>query len=99
MIEDIEEQKSRLQAGSSISLGPGSFAENLTTRGIDLGLAVGDELLVGGAVRLRVSQVGKECHTKCAVFHLTGTASCPSGGFFARSSRAGRSDQETQLKP
>ncbi len=82
-IEDIEEQKSRLEAGSSVALGPGAFAENLTTRGIDLGaLAVGDELVVGGTVRLRVSQVGKECHTKCAVFHLTGDCIMPVRGIF-----------------
>ena len=83
MIEDIEEQESRLRAGSSVSLGPGAFAENLTTRGIDLGaLVVGDELIVGGKVRLRVSQVGKECHTKCAVFHLTGDCIMPVRGIF-----------------
>jgi len=83
MIEDIEEQESRLRAGSSVSLWPGAFAENLTTRGIDLGaLVVDDELIVGGKVRLRVSQVGKECHTKCAVFHLTGDCIMPVRGIF-----------------
>lgn len=83
MIEDIEEQKSRLAAGSSVPLGPGAFAENLTTRRIDIGtLEVGDELLVGGGIRLRVSQIGKECHTKCAVFHLTGDCIMPVRGIF-----------------
>jgi MOSC domain-containing protein YiiM len=83
MIEDIEEQRSRLAAGSSIPLGPGAFAENLTTRGIDLGaLGIGDELVVGDGVRMRVSQIGKECHTKCAVFHLTGDCIMPVRGIF-----------------
>jgi MOSC domain-containing protein YiiM len=83
MIEDIEEQRSRLAAGPAVPLGPGAFAENLTTRGIDLGaLEVGDELLVGDGVRLRVSQIGKECHTKCAVFHLTGDCIMPVRGIF-----------------
>jgi MOSC domain-containing protein YiiM len=83
MSEDIEEQRSRLAAESSIPLGPGAFAENLTTRGIDLGgLAVGDELFVGDGIRLRVSQIGKECHTKCAVFHLTGDCIMPVRGIF-----------------
>jgi len=83
MIEDIEEQKSRLAAGSAIPLGPGAFAENLTTREIDLGgFAVGDELFVGDGIRLRVSQIGKECHTKCAVFHLTGDCIMPVRGIF-----------------
>ena len=67
-VEDIEAQKERLGGGPAVALGPGAFAENLTTRGIDLGaLVIGDELVVAGVVRLRVSQIGKECHTKCAV--------------------------------
>ncbi|MGZ5478185.1 MAG: MOSC domain-containing protein [Candidatus Aminicenantales bacterium] len=82
-IEDIEEQKERTSGGSGVALGPGAFAENLTTRGIDLGaLAIGDELVVAGSVRLRVSQIGKECHTKCAVFHLTGDCIMPARGIF-----------------
>jgi MOSC domain-containing protein YiiM len=83
MIEDIEEQRSRLAAGSSVPLGPGAFAENLTTRGIDLGsLGIGDELVVGDALRMRVTQIGKECHAKCAVFHLTGDCIMPVRGIF-----------------
>lgn len=83
MIEDIEEQISGLAAGPSVPLGPGAFAENLTTRGIDLcALGVGDELAVGDAIRMRVSQIGKECHTKCAVFHLTGDCIMPVRGIF-----------------
>jgi MOSC domain-containing protein YiiM len=83
MIEDIEEQRSRLAAGTSVPLGPGAFAENLTTRGIDLGaLGIGDELVVGEAIQMRVSQIGKECHTKCAVFQLTGDCIMPVRGIF-----------------
>ena len=90
MIEDIEEQRSRLAAGSSVPLGPGAFAENLTTRGIDLGaLSIGDELVVGDAIRMRVSQIGKECHTKCAVFHLTGDCIMPIRGIFCEVQEGG----------
>jgi MOSC domain-containing protein YiiM len=82
-IEDIEAQKEHLGRTGAIALGPGAFAENLTTRGIDLGaVAVGDELVIAGTVRLRVSQIGKECHTKCAVFHLTGDCIMPVRGIF-----------------
>lgn len=81
--EDIEAQRERIGGGSAVALGPGAFAENLTTRGIDLGaLAIGDELVVAGVVRLRVSQIGKECHTKCAVYHLTGDCIMPALGIF-----------------
>jgi len=82
-IEDIEAQRDRIGGAPVVSLGPGAFAENLTTRGVDLGaLIVGDELLVAGLVRLRVSQIGKECHTKCAVYHLTGDCIMPARGIF-----------------
>jgi len=82
-IEDIDAQRERLGEAPAVPLGPGAFAENLTTRGIDLGaLAIGDELVVGDAVRLRVTQIGKECHTKCAVYHLTGDCIMPARGIF-----------------
>jgi molybdopterin adenylyltransferase len=83
-VEDIEAQKARLVGGTAAAtLGPGAFAENLTTRGLDLAaLAIGDELAIGGAVRLRVTQIGKECHTRCAVYHLTGDCIMPERGIF-----------------
>jgi MOSC domain-containing protein YiiM len=82
-VEDIEEQRERTGAAPGVALGPGAFAENLTTRGLDLGaLALGDELVVAGVVRLRVSQIGKECHTRCAVYHLTGDCIMPARGIF-----------------
>jgi MOSC domain-containing protein YiiM len=82
-IEDIEAQKERTGAPAAVALGPGAFAENLTTRGIDLAaLAIGDELVIAGTVRLRVSQIGKDCHTKCAVFHLVGDCIMPKRGIF-----------------
>ncbi len=82
-IEAIEAQKERVGGGPAVPLGPGAFAENLTTRGLDLGaLAVGDELLVGRTVRLRVSQIGKDCHTKCAVYQLVGDCIMPAQGIF-----------------
>jgi molybdopterin adenylyltransferase len=86
MLESIEAQKARLGAGARVEIGPGAFAENLTTRGINLtGLKIGDELVVRGeegAVRLRVTQIGKECHTKCAVYRLTGDCIMPGLGIF-----------------
>jgi MOSC domain-containing protein YiiM len=82
-IEDIEEQRERTGGAPGVALGPGAFAENLTTRGLDLGaLVLGDELVIAGVVRLRVSQIGKECHTKCAVYHLTGDCIMPGRGIF-----------------
>jgi MOSC domain-containing protein YiiM len=90
-IEDIEAQKARIGGDAAVPLGPGAFAENLTTRGLDLGaLAVGDELVIGGAVRLRVTQIGKDCHTRCAVYHLTGDCIMPTRGIFCEVLSGGR---------
>lgn len=62
----------------------GDFAENLTTEGIDLlALAIGDRIQVGDAL-LEVSQIGKECHTRCAIYHQAGDCVMPKEGLFAR---------------
>jgi len=84
MLESIEEQADRIGDKGKIAIGPGAFAENLTTRGLDLrDIKVGDELVIGGGrIRLRISQIGKECHTKCAVFKLTGDCIMPELGVF-----------------
>ena len=50
----------------------GDFAENLTTSGIDLvSLPVGSRLQIGNTV-LEVTQIGKECHTRCAIYYQAG---------------------------
>ncbi|MEK7449875.1 MAG: MOSC domain-containing protein [Planctomycetota bacterium] len=73
----------REEAGS-VKTDIGSFAENLTTEGIDLkNLPVGTELKVGESVRLRITQIGKECHTKCAIFRKVGDCIMPLEGVFA----------------
>lgn len=72
-------------------LGPGSFAENLTTEGIDLpSLPVGTVLAVGNNVLLEVTQIGKECHTGCAVARQVGKCIMPKEGIFARVVRGGQ---------
>jgi MOSC domain-containing protein YiiM len=62
----------------------GDFAENITTCGIDLvSLPVGSRLKVGETV-LEVTQIGKECHTRCAIFYQAGDCVMPKEGIFAR---------------
>ncbi|MFH1230712.1 MAG: MOSC domain-containing protein [Planctomycetota bacterium] len=68
----------------------GSFAENLTTEGIDLiRLPVGTEMKIGGTVRLRITQIGKDCHTKCAIFRKIGDCIMPLEGIFAEVLQSG----------
>ncbi|MGI6221500.1 MAG: MOSC domain-containing protein [Coriobacteriales bacterium] len=61
----------------------GDFAENITTEGIDLlQLPLGTKIRVGDEVLLEVSQIGKVCHTKCAIYHLAGDCIFPREGVF-----------------
>lgn len=76
--------------GRGLELGPGDFAENLTTEGIELfTLPVGTRLRVGQEVRLEISQIGKECHTGCAIRRQVGKCIMPVEGVFARVLRGG----------
>ena len=54
-----------------LEVGPGDFAENFTTKGIDLlDLPLGTQLRLGKDVLVEISQIGKVCHTRCAIYHL-----------------------------
>ena len=62
----------------------GDFAENLTTEGIDLvALPIGTRLKVGETL-LEVTQIGKECHNRCAIYYQAGDCVMPKEGIFAR---------------
>jgi MOSC domain-containing protein YiiM len=89
--EDIETLR-----GRGVDLPPGIFAENLTTRGIDLaGLPVGARLRIGSAV-LEVTQVGKECHQGCSIRQAVGDCVMPRRGVFARVLSGGEIDRESR---
>lgn len=62
----------------------GKFAENITTEGIELWtLPVGTKLQIGETIQ-EVTQIGKECHTKCAIFHQVGNCVMPTEGIFTK---------------
>lgn len=72
-----------------LSVGPGDFAENVTVEGIDLpALRVGARLKVGGAL-LEITQIGKECRDRCAIYVQAGDCVMPREGIFARVVRGG----------
>lgn len=67
-----------------LDVGPGDFAENITTEGIDLmTLPVGSVIHIGDEVVLEVSQIGKVCHTRCAIYQQAGDCVMPREGIFA----------------
>ncbi len=62
----------------------GDFAENITTEGVDLvHLPIGTTIRLGQGVILRVTQIGKECHTRCAIYYQAGDCVMPKEGIFA----------------
>ena len=66
-----------------LTLEAGAFAENILTRGIELKtLPIGTRLRVGQTL-LEVTQIGKECHSDCAIKQTTGKCVMPTEGIFA----------------
>ncbi len=67
-----------------LTLKPGAFGENLVIAGVDTDeLGVGSQLRVG-PVSLELTQIGKVCHTRCAIYYTTGDCIMPRTGLFAR---------------
>lgn len=84
-LESIEKMR---QAG--LDVGPGDFAENLTTEGIDLiTLPVGTKLKIGAEAMGEVTQIGKECHHRCAIYYQAGDCVMPKEGIFIKVLRGG----------
>jgi MOSC domain-containing protein YiiM len=85
-MESIEKMR-----GLGLNVGPGSFAENLTTQGLDLlSLPIGSQMRVGDEVVLRITQHGKVCHDRCAIYHQVGDCVMPREGIFAKVIKGGQ---------
>jgi MOSC domain-containing protein YiiM len=83
------ESVNRMRA-KGLDVNPGAFAENVTTAGVSLaGLKIGDRILLGGKVELDVTQIGKECHDRCAIFEQAGECIMPVEGVFTKVLRGG----------
>lgn len=89
--EDVESMR-----GNGIELNPGDFAENITTRGIELSLLpIGTRMFIG-ETEIEVTQIGKECHHGCAIFQAIGDCVMPRKGIFAKVIKAGRINSESR---
>lgn len=63
----------------------GDFAENIATEGVDWSsLQVGQRLQLGPEAQVEITQKGKECHTRCAIYYKAGDCIMPREGVFAR---------------
>jgi len=71
-------------------VGPGDFAENLTTDGLELAsVPIGTRISIGRDVLLEITQIGKECHSGCAIYRQIGKCIMPKEGIFAKVIRGG----------
>jgi MOSC domain-containing protein YiiM len=93
-IESIDKMRAK-----GFDLNPGDFAENITTRGIELtSLPIGARLRVGGEIVLEMTQIGKECHAGCEIRRLVGDCIMPREGVFTRVIHGGRAKAGDTIK-
>ena len=69
----------------------GDFAENIATAGLDwLRIPVGTLVNLGESALVEITQIGKECHNRCAIYYLAGDCIMPREGVFGRVIRGGK---------
>jgi len=83
--EAIDVMKAR-----GLTLAPGAFGENIVTRGVDWSRAKVGEVIDIGPVQLEITQIGKECHSRCAIYYTAGECIMPSQGIFAKVLKGGK---------
>ena len=97
-LEKIEAFRAK---GADVDLG--AFGENLIIEGFDFrNLPVGTRFRIGGGVVLEMTQIGKECHSHCAIFHAMGDCIMPREGVFAKVIQGGEihpGDEVTEIPP
>jgi len=83
--ESIEKMRAK-----GLTLGSGDFAENLVTQGIDLkNLPIATKMQIGRKVILEITQIGKVCKSRCAIYYKTGDCIMPTEGVFAKVLKGG----------
>ena len=82
-----------------LDVGPGDFAENITTVGVDLpNLPVGTKMTIGEDIELEVSQIGKLCHSRCAIYEQAGDCVMPREGIFVKVIKGGTIKTGDEIK-
>jgi MOSC domain-containing protein YiiM len=84
--ENIEDARKK---GLDVTFG--DFAENIATAGIDWkSVPIGTAVKLGKTAVIEITQIGKECHKKCAIYYAAGDCIMPREGVFARVLEGGR---------
>ncbi len=82
-----------------LDVGPGDFAENITTTGILLyTLPLGTKMIIGDDIELEVSQIGKLCHSRCAIYEQAGDCVMPREGIFVKVIKGGTITKGDEIK-
>lgn len=85
-----DESAEKVRMAGLEDITPGRFAENVLTEGIRLyELRVGTKFSVGETIH-EITQIGKECHTGCAIKQVTGDCVMPREGVFTKVIKGGR---------
>ncbi|MCD4656257.1 MAG: MOSC domain-containing protein [Planctomycetes bacterium] len=92
------EKIAEMQA-KGVEVNIGDFGENIITEGIELEkLIIGTKLKVGTDVILQVTQIGKECHTPCAIFYNVGYCIMPESGVFTKVLNPGEIKKDDKIE-
>jgi MOSC domain-containing protein YiiM len=84
--ESIEKAREK-----GLDVGFGDFAENIATRGINwLEIPIGTRMKLGEDALVGITQIGKECHTRCAIYYRAGDCIMPKEGTFGKILAGGR---------
>ncbi|HHT9105026.1 MAG TPA: MOSC domain-containing protein [Candidatus Wujingus californicus] len=73
-----------------VNVKDGDFGENIVTEGVELkSLPVGTILKIGNNIIMKVTQIGKLCHDRCAIYYKAGDCIMPREGIFAEIIKGG----------
>ena len=92
--ESIEKAKKK---GLDVTFG--DFAENIATSGINwLKLPVGTLVHLGESAIVQITQIGKECHNKCAIYYMAGDCIMPREGIFGKVLKGGKIERGDMIR-
>jgi MOSC domain-containing protein YiiM len=86
----LAEESIEKMRGKGLDISFGDFAENIVASGIDLkNLPITARIKIGNEVILEVTQIGKVCLSRCAIYYKTGDCIMPKEGIFAKVLKGG----------
>lgn len=76
-------ESANIMKDKGLDIDAGDFGENIVTEGLDLKHIIqGTRLRVGKEALLEITQIGKECHDRCAIYYKAGDCIMPKEGIF-----------------